>query len=132
MVRDSPGEFPFPQNRSGNDACFPGGSDGKGSARNAGDLGLIPGWETPWTEEPGGLQSMGWERVRHDQGNALTHTYTHVRAHTHPCAHTVHCLRAAAFYCVRCCDISGWSGTSFSIMAEQSLPVFILEYSQEP
>ena len=20
-------------------------------------------WETPWTEKPGGLQSMGWQRV---------------------------------------------------------------------
>ena len=49
---------------------------------NAGDLGLIPGsdpleeematyssvlaWEIPWTEEPGGLQSMELERVGHD------------------------------------------------------------------
>ena len=23
-------------------------------------------WKTPWTEEPGGLQSMGSVRVRHD------------------------------------------------------------------
>ena len=23
-------------------------------------------WETPWTEELGGLQSMGSQRVRHD------------------------------------------------------------------
>ena len=23
-------------------------------------------WEIPWTEEPGRLQSMGWQRVRHD------------------------------------------------------------------
>ena len=23
-------------------------------------------WETPWTEEPGGLQSMGSQRVGHD------------------------------------------------------------------
>ena len=23
-------------------------------------------WETPWTEAPGGLQSMGSQRVRHD------------------------------------------------------------------
>ena len=22
--------------------------------------------EIPWTEEPGGLQSMGWQRVRHN------------------------------------------------------------------
>ena len=23
-------------------------------------------WEIPWTEEPGGLQSVGSQRVRHD------------------------------------------------------------------
>ena len=26
----------------------------------------ILAWEIPWTEEPGGLQSMGLERVIHD------------------------------------------------------------------
>ena len=26
----------------------------------------ILAWETPWTEEPGGLQSMGLQRVRHN------------------------------------------------------------------
>ena len=26
----------------------------------------ILNWEIPWTEEPGGLQSMGSQRVRHD------------------------------------------------------------------
>ena len=25
----------------------------------------IPAWKIPWTEEPGGLQSMGSERIRH-------------------------------------------------------------------
>ena len=57
-------------------SSFPGGSDGKESAYSAGDPGLIPGqedpmekgmathssilvWRTPWTEEPGGLQSLG-------------------------------------------------------------------------
>ena len=64
---------------------FPGGSDGKESAWNAGDLYSIPGlgrspgegngyplqythssilaWRIPWTEEPGRLQSMGLQRV---------------------------------------------------------------------
>ena len=62
---------------------FPGGSGGKESACNTGDLGSIPGWEDPlekemathssilawripWTEGPGGLQSMGPQRVGHD------------------------------------------------------------------
>ena len=26
----------------------------------------ILAWEIPWTEAPGGLQSMGWQRVRPD------------------------------------------------------------------
>ena len=55
---------------------FPGGSAVKNLSTNAGDVGSIPGsgrspgkgtathssmpaWEIPWTEGPGGLQSMG-------------------------------------------------------------------------
>ena len=62
---------------------FPSGSVSKKSACNVGDLGLIPGledpmekemathssilaWRIPWTEEFGGLQSMGSQRVGHD------------------------------------------------------------------
>ena len=54
----------------------------KESVCNTGDLGLIPGsgrspgngtathssilaWRIPWTQEPGGLQSTGSQRVRH-------------------------------------------------------------------
>ena len=29
-------------------------------------------WEVPWTEEPGGLQSMGSLRVRHDSDFTFT------------------------------------------------------------
>ena len=60
---------------------FPGGSDSKASAYNAGDLGSIPGsgrsagerngihsstiaWKIPWTEKPGRLQSIVSQRVR--------------------------------------------------------------------
>ena len=61
---------------------FPGGSEVKASAWNAGDPGLIPSvgkipwrkaWqptpvflpgESPWTEEPAGLQSIGWQKVK--------------------------------------------------------------------
>ena len=28
-------------------------------------------WKIPWTEEPGRLQSMGWQRVRHDWATSL-------------------------------------------------------------
>ena len=63
---------------------FPGDSDGKESACDVGDLGLIPGlgrspgeengnplWysclENLWTENPGGLQTMGlqsWTKLK--------------------------------------------------------------------
>ena len=34
----------------------------------------ILAWRIPWTEEPGGLQSIGLHRVRHDRRNlARTH-----------------------------------------------------------
>ena len=65
---------------------FPGGSVVKNLPANAGDTrdaGLIPGqedplekemttyssslaWEIPWTEQPGGLQSMASQRVRYN------------------------------------------------------------------
>ena len=62
---------------------FPGGSDGKESACDAGDPVSIPGlgrspgegtvyplqylaWRIPWTEEPGSLPSMASQRVRYD------------------------------------------------------------------
>ena len=31
-------------------------------------------WRIPWTEEPGGLQSLGSQRVRHD---SATNTHAH-------------------------------------------------------
>ena len=61
---------------------FPGGSDSKESACNAGDLGSITGsgrtpgegngnqlqlaWRIPWIEKTVGLWFMGSQRVRHD------------------------------------------------------------------
>ena len=62
---------------------FPESSVGKESTCNAGDPSSIPGWEDPlekgmtthshipawripWTEEPGRLQSMRSQRLRHD------------------------------------------------------------------
>ena len=32
----------------------------------------ILAWKIPWTEEPGGLQSMGSQRVRHNWSEALS------------------------------------------------------------
>ena len=61
---------------------FSGGSEGKETACNEGGLDLVPGsgrspgkgmttnsrilaWRVSWTEEPGGLQSMGVTGVGH-------------------------------------------------------------------
>ena len=76
-----PGFTPFPWILG-----FPGGSVVKNPPANAGDsrevasipgwgrspgagngnMSSIPVWKIPWTEEPGGLQFMGSQRVRHD------------------------------------------------------------------
>ena len=40
----------------------------------------ILAWEIPWIEEPGGLQSMGSQRVRHDRAHTDTHTYPKQKA----------------------------------------------------
>ena len=65
---------------------------GKNLPANAGEAGLITGvgrsleeeelathfsilaWEIPWTEETGGLQSMGLQRVEHDLVIENAHT----------------------------------------------------------
>ena len=42
-------------------------------------------WKIPWTEEPGGLQSMGSLRVRHNQSTSLSlFTLTHWRRRWQP------------------------------------------------
>ena len=32
----------------------------------------ILAWRIPWTEEPGRLQSVGWQRIRHDYAHTGT------------------------------------------------------------
>ena len=74
-------------------SLFPGGSDGKESAGNVGDLGSIPGlgrslekgmathssilaWRIPWTEEPGGLQSRGLKKSETTERLTLSLSFT--------------------------------------------------------
>ena len=56
-------------------------------------------WRIPWTEEPGGLQSMGLQRVRHDW---VTNTTTIREDKSHRERSTVypHCTPLALYYCV--------------------------------
>ena len=43
----------------------------------------IPAWKIPRAEEPAGLQSMGPQRVGHDQTHTHAHTHTHTHTHIH-------------------------------------------------
>ena len=75
------------------------------NACNAEDLGLIPGlgrppaegmanhssipgWRIPWTEEPGGLQTMG----------SQSQTQLSIRAHTHQKTKCVKCFNPIMFF----------------------------------
>ena len=40
----------------------------------------ILAWKIPWTEEPGGLQSTGSQRVGHDWATEHTHTGSNTHA----------------------------------------------------
>ena len=44
----------------------------------------ILAWKTPRTEEPGGLQSMGSQRVTQLTERACTRTHAHTHTHTSP------------------------------------------------
>ena len=77
---------------------FPGATVVKNPPANEGDerdTGSIPGsgrslewevathsnilaWKAPWTEEPGGLQSMWSQRLEHDQATEHSCSYVHV------------------------------------------------------
>ena len=105
---------------------FPGSSDRiSESACNAGDLGLIPGsgrspgegngshtgilaWRIPWTGEPGGLWSMGSQRVRRNW------VWAQVASHTSEllCLFTpVPQMSRGSRWCVSCLSAS-WSQQS--------------------
>ena len=75
----------------------------------------IVAWEIPWTEEPGGLQSMGSQRVGHDERLSLhslisiiitsapPSIYRHLRENTH-FENCRNCLSVTTL------SISGFSG----------------------
>ena len=57
----------------------------------------ILSWRIPWTEEPGGLQSMGMQRVGHDW---VTNTNTHT--------HIVTVLFCCCCHCSSCAMQLSW------------------------
>ena len=57
-----------------------GSVSGSGRFPEVGNGNLLPYscWKIPWTEEPGRLQSMGPQRVRHDQVSTTKQSCTTV------------------------------------------------------
>ena len=60
-------------------------------------------WKIPWTEEPGRLQSMGPQRVRHDWATELnwtegiiTHTHIHTCIWMYTCEWVCMCIHLCA------------------------------------
>ena len=124
------------------DVGFPGGSGCKESACNAGDPGLVPGlgkspgerngslhssvlaWRIPWTEEPGGLWSMGLQRVDMTERRTFlftsSTTYTYIYIHTHIYVYT---LLSYVGHCKQCCS-EPWDAYSFQITVFISLDTY--------
>ena len=74
---------------------LPGGSLVKNPPANAGDTSSIPdqedsleedtathssllAWQTPWTGEPDGLQSIGSQRVKHNRATEHKNEHTYI------------------------------------------------------
>ena len=127
---------------------FPGGSDNKESACNAGDFGSIPGWgrspgetegnpfqypclENPMTEEPGGLQSMELQRFRHDWATNTLHSKLTSSLRSE--FYMLWCFpggtsgKEPAYQCRRCRrhGFSPWVGRILWRRAWQPIPVFL-------
>ena len=106
------------------------GSDSKESACSVRDLGSIPVlgrsagegngyyssslvWRIPWTEEPGGLQSIESQRVRHD----LAHTRAHKSISSHGISPA---LGPYIFNCLL--GVPTWIGGQLQKQEVQNLP----------
>ena len=63
----------------------------------------ILAWEIPWTEEPGGLQSTGLQRVRHNWA-------------TKQQQQTDSCYCSVAKSCLTLCDPMGCSASGFPVL----------------
>ena len=54
---------------------------GRSPGEGNGNPSSIIAWKIPWTEDPGGLQSMRQQRVRHDRATERTYCvcYSHAK-----------------------------------------------------
>ena len=82
----------------------------------------ILAWRIPWTEEPGGLQSMGSQRVRHDWATSLSlslFTLTGTWGYNLDLSfvgtlfrtlYKAHCLQASSSFCLSAGDLKLFQG----------------------
>ena len=76
----------------------------------------ILAWEIPWTEEPGRLQSLGLQRVRH---YSVTNTHTH--PHTLSLSLSVSLVETHGFLIVvACCRAQTLGAWASVVVAEGS------------
>ena len=78
----------------------------------------IPAWRIPWTEESGGLQSVGSKRVRHDWATNTFTLYYQNMLYSYRgvcvCAHMCVCV-CGAQSCTTICDPMDWSSSGSSV-----------------
>ena len=83
----------------------------------------ILAWEIPWTEEPGGLQSMGSQRIRYDLATEQQHCETLAKQNEGDC-----CFTVVAKLCPTLCDLMVTKvlcpNTSFSVFSLDNLDSF--------
>ena len=90
----------------------PGGGHGNPSS--------VLAWRTPWVEEPGGLQSMGSQRVGHDRAAARR---IYIRLKWRQPGSSVHTLKQRQRFSVKGWRVTIWSsvGRMVSVTASQFL-----------
>ena len=84
---------------------------------------FLPG-ESPWTEEPGWLQSMGSQRVRHDSATKTPSTYLYIYLST--------CLYLIAIYISVSLSIHAFMGTLLVAPLVKNLPAHARDVGSIP
>ena len=82
----------------------------------------ILAWRIPWTEEPGGLRSMGWQRVRHDWSD-LAHTQPGILHNGSP-GKLIHRVTSSS-YCITHGAWALWSFVTQGIFSDPEISRFL-------
>ena len=89
----------------------------------------ILAWLIPWTEDPGGLQYMGLQRVRH---NGATNMFTFIHTHTHTHTHEtffiffIHLSAEGDFSCFYILTMVNNSAVNIAVHISFQISIFVL------